>query len=176
MADARFRPLANSARTTSSFIERAAGTVLAFGSSVRATLFLPTKWPAHESNYRIQLEQSSRSYARFLDHKNSSNDVGRDRRRYRNHDAQLGVLGWNATVSCCARCSGCLSNCCEEVSSLSLLGHDHSLHDVWNHDGRFCGSVFGNWLYGRFVDFVTLPLGNTRPLVLVAWLDIGRHR
>ena len=37
----RFRPLANSARTTSSFVERAAGTVPAFGSSVCNSLPSP---------------------------------------------------------------------------------------------------------------------------------------
>jgi hypothetical protein len=54
-------------------------------------------------------------------------------------------------------------------------GNDYSLHDVWHHDGRFCGSVFGNRLCWRFVGFIMLPLGDTRPLVLVAWFNIGRH-
>lgn len=30
--------------------------------------------------------------------------------------------------------------------------------------------------YWRFIDFIVLPLGDTRTLVLVAWLNIGRHR
>jgi hypothetical protein len=59
--------------------------------------------------------------------------------------------------------------------SSSILGHDHSLHDVWHYDGRFCGSVFGNWLYRRCVDLIILPLCDTRPLVLIARLNIGRH-
>ena len=50
-----------------------------------------------------------------------------------------------------------------------------SLHDLWHHDGRFCGPVVGDRLHRRFIDFTILRLGDTRPLVLVAWLNIGGH-
>ena len=88
-------------------------------------------------------QTSINRHARFLDCENRGNDVGRHRRRYRHHDARLGLLGGDSSVLRGPGAARQLADCCEKISSLSLLGDYYCPHDIRHDNGGFRRSLVG---------------------------------
>jgi hypothetical protein len=88
-------------------------------------------------------QTSINRHARFLDYKNRGNDVGRHRRRYRHHDARLGLLGGDCSVLRSPGAARQLADCGEKSSSLSLLGDYYCPRDIRHDNGGFRRSLVG---------------------------------
>jgi hypothetical protein len=86
-----------------------------------------------------------------------------------------GLSGGNVAVPRHSHSAGDGADCCEELPSRSLLGHDRRLHYIRNDHGGFCRSFSRHWLHGRLGAAFCMSDGRARTLVLVAGHHCGRH-
>ena len=121
-------------------------------------------------------EQSAGRYPGVLDHQNCRDHAGRNRRRYRDHDAQLGL----------SRPDGPVSGLLVALVVAQMLARKFQPFLYWA--TIVASTTFGTTMAdfadrslgigytgGRRLLFICL-IGDTRSLVLVAGHDIGQHR
>ncbi len=134
------------------------------------------RWKFDDKRDRTVRRQDSRSHPRLLDHQDCRDDAGRNRRRHRYHDAELGLPRRHRAVSVATGRLRHLADRGDEISFAALLGNDHRLDDRRHDDGRLCRSVARHRLRGRLTRLVCLRDRDARRLVLVARLDFSRDR
>ncbi len=115
---------------------------LSFIRNARATTM-------NQSAERNRAQQGSGSHAGFLDHQDRRDHARRDRRRYRDHDAELGLSRRLRAVPCRARHSGDLPDRGEAISPVAVLGDDRRIDHVRHHHGRLRRSLARHRLHRR---------------------------
>ena len=97
--------------------------------------------------WKTSAEQGSRSDARFLDYQDSATTLGETA-----GGTVTMTLNWGIWRVRCIFSPARILALAQIVATrdlpVSLLGHDHCVHDVWHDNGRFCRRSLGSDIGG----------------------------